>query len=207
MGSFPDAAECANRALTFALGEKERKALLAELGDDARLYAQSIAAIALWHAGDEARSRRLYQDTVVEVRRIESPYVRAVTIFLANILLDYVGDCKLVAEGADELVKLSLEFGMSWWLGAGLMRRGYARCQLTGGRDGLADLEEGYRLWQEGAAGGVPYWNYLSAKLHVCLRDYAAASELITNGLDHADRVDEPRAGRRSCIGCARRSC
>ncbi len=189
MGDFEAGLRRAEQVIQAQVTDGEVHAIALELGDDPVLLSKAMAAVAEWHLGRPGKGTIHYQECLSCARTHRNPYVSALGVFLAGILSDYMDDCERIGACGEELIELSHKHGMLWWLGAGLMRRGYALA--SRGEDGLSDFTEGYGLWKEGATGGVPYWNSLEAKIRISRGEHERANELVLQGIDAANITHE----------------
>ncbi|MDQ2090943.1 ATP-binding protein [Marimonas arenosa] len=155
--------------------------------------AVACAAYAGWAAalmGDSAAAR-IHLTTSEEIRDLrENPFAAATHAGLCADLLIFDGDAAGALAVADDAIRISRDHRFPFWLGSGLVERGWALGQLGRAEDGLAEIEQGIAIF-EATGAGVQLANWYGLKAETLLR---------------AERFDDALAAARHALACAERT-
>jgi predicted ATPase len=104
--------------------------------------------MAAWHLGLVDLARRRASETLALGRRLEKAYDLAYAHALATFVHIYLGEPGQVLAIAEPLIELARTQHFPFYLGLGLMNRGWARAALGRHAEGIAELREGFDVYR-----------------------------------------------------------
>ncbi|MEZ5716312.1 MAG: hypothetical protein R3D85_14835 [Paracoccaceae bacterium] len=148
--------------------------------------AVACAAYAGWATalmGDTQAAQR-HLETSEWLRDLRpNPFAAAIHAGLGADLLIFAGDAPGALALADEAIRISREHNFPFWLGTGLVERGWALAQLGDSRAGVAAATEGIAIF-EATGAGVQLANWYGFLAEALLADGRC-----DDGLAAADRA------------------
>lgn len=163
--------------------------------------AVACAAYASWtHSlrGDCEQTLRLYETSRDLSRVFENPFAEAIHNGLCAEPFFFLGDVDRCLACASHAVDISRDHGFVFWLGTGLVLRGWALSQQGQLDDAFEATQEGIEMF-EGAGAGVQLanWYGLKAEVELAAGRYAAGLKTAQHALTCAevaeDRYFSPR--------------
>jgi class 3 adenylate cyclase/tetratricopeptide (TPR) repeat protein len=110
-----------------------------DLGINARAY----AGMCYWMRGQPDRGLATAEEAVAIARSVDQPLSLANALFWLLALHQQRREYAATKEYAEETIALSEKLGFPLYLGVGRAWRGWARVQLGGGSDAIAELKQG----------------------------------------------------------------
>lgn len=198
LGEFTLAQEHSARGIAL-YDFKQHHALVSHYGQDPGIVCFIYSALALWVLGypDQALDRA---NQALTLARASNPNQLAATLFLAAMLYQFCRDNRSAQEYAKEAVNLSTEQRFPLWLAGGKITLGWAMTELHaevggqgyGGKEGLAQIEEGLAIWR--SAGGeliVSYFLAVLAEAHRKVGQIKAGLMRLAEALELVNKTGE----------------
>jgi adenylate cyclase len=132
-------------------------------GQDPGVACRAFGAVALWLLGYPDQAVRRSHEAVALGRGLGQPNTLALALHFAAMLQQYRREVSAVRGSAEITTGIATEHGFSFWLGGGLVLRGWALAEQGAWASGIAQLRQGLTSWM--AAGGVTYGTYFLALL------------------------------------------
>jgi predicted ATPase len=163
-------------------------------GQDPGVACLAFGSVALWLLGYPDQAVRRSRQSVALSEELGQPSTLVLALHFAAMLQQYRRDVPAVRENAEAAMAIATEHGFSFWLGGGLVMRGWAMAEQGTWASGIAQLRRGLTMWM--AAGSETYRTYFLALLAEAL----GREGRIEEGLDVlADALDVMR-GTEECF-------
>lgn len=117
-------------------------------GYDTAMACHSYGSVALWHLGypDQAVAHMERASAIAEA--LKHPMTTAFAAIMGAWLYRLMGDFSQAMREGDLAVESSTEFGLPFFLGFGLMTRGWTLVGMGQVDAGIADMEEGMKVYK-----------------------------------------------------------
>jgi predicted ATPase len=119
--------------------------------------------VALWLLGYPDQAVQRSREAVALGEELGQPSTLALALFFTAMLRQYRREVPAVQESAEATTVIATEHGFSFWLGGGLVMRGWALAEQRTSVIGIAQLRQGLTTWM--AAGSETYRTYFLALL------------------------------------------
>jgi predicted ATPase len=155
------------------------------IGPHPGVVARVVSGLLLWQVGFPDRGRLRAERSIEVADALGHPYSRAYARFHASLVALWQQDLTLVAERADELLRLAEDHDYPIWRALASIQRGTAWIGAGRPDHGLAEVEQGFALYR-GLATPPVFWGGLLA--------IRATGCLLAGELDAAWRYTEQAA-------------
>jgi len=179
-GRYEEALPAFDRALShYDLGHarEQNLALIERYGFESYVHAPMFRAWTLLFTGRVADSERDVALVLDLAERCQHAYTKCSALGFLSPMAHDRGDVALASRYSDELIQMSQQHGFVYWLGSGLIVKGWTLAMQGAVPDGLGLLEQGLEIFKLLGAR-LTYAYYLSYRVEALLI---------------ADRVDEAR--------------
>ncbi len=170
--------------------------------------ATSCAAYAAWTAsmlGYSEEAENYFQQSHDLAQLFKNPFAQAIHYALCTEYFFFEGDVKRCLEIAEHAVSISRKHNFNFWLGTGLVMKGWAYGQL-GESDKACDVvEEGIKVFEATGAGvQLANWYGLQAETQLALGQYSEGLNSVVTALEFAERTEDNYfTPRLNCIAAA----
>ena len=128
-------------------------------GQDLRVLGLTYDAMTLWVLGYPEHALERSQQALHLAEEVAQPWTQAMALGYAALVHVLRGDRQAALEKASATIQLATEQGISPWVGRGMMLRGWAIAAQGQEVEGVAQMQEGYSIWQaNGQELGNPFW-------------------------------------------------
>lgn len=122
----------------------------------------------------------------------ENPFAQAIHYALCSEPYMFMGDAAPCLEFADQAVAISRTHGFDFWLGTGLVMRGWALSQSGQHEASLAAFDEGIAVFEAtGAKVQLANWYGLKAEAHLAAEDVEPGLAAARHALECAQRAED----------------
>jgi class 3 adenylate cyclase/tetratricopeptide (TPR) repeat protein len=143
------------------------------------------SAWAHWESGDAQEARSRIGRVIELARALQHRFSLAEAFCFAASVHMFCGDHGLALQHADSAAAICEEDGFTVWLAHARIMRGHAWAHLGDVQAGIAEMEQGYRLWiSTGAAVTRPFYLALQAETRLLDHQPAAAETMLREALD-----------------------
>lgn len=153
--------------------------------------AVSCACYAAWSAHSDL-ARQFYETSQRLTQVLKNPFALAIHYSLSAEYLMFEGDideCLLIA---DQAVSTSREHHFNFWLGTGLMMRGWALGQRDEFEQAFEAIDEGITVFESTGAGvQLANWYGLKAETQLAAGNWKAGLASVETALGHADLTED----------------
>ena len=132
-------------------------------GQDPGVACLAFGAVALWLLGYPDQAVQRSREAVSLGEELCQPSTLALALHFAAMLRQYRREPPAVQDNAEVSTAIANEHRFSFWLGGGLVLRGWAMAEQGERASGMADLRQGLATWK--AAACVTYRTYFLALL------------------------------------------
>jgi predicted ATPase len=155
---------------------------------DAGAACRAALAQASWYSGDFHRARQLIKEAISSGRELGPPpstaYVLSVKIYIEG----HRNDLKSVVADAENLLKISQQHGMDFYVAISRIYLSWARGGLGDARSGADELRSSLDTYAtQGNRLGTPFFLGCLAELEAAAEDHERALALIDEGLTMAN--------------------
>ena len=154
---------------------------------DTRAACWASLAQASWYAGDLHRARQLIEQAIGPGRELPASiaaYALSVKIYIQG----HRNDLESVVDDAENLLKISQQHGMDFYVAISRIYLSWARGRLGDARGGADELRSSLDTYAtQGNRLGTPYFLGCLAELEAAAGDHERALALIDEGLAMAD--------------------
>jgi predicted ATPase/class 3 adenylate cyclase len=155
------------------------------LGSDPGVVCLSVSALFLWVQGFPDRALERANSAVALAGRLKHPYSLAYALFHASMLHLWRREGELVRERAQAALDIAEEHGFQVWRAVATAMRGAALAALGQAGEGLAQVQQGIRLYQ-GLNTPPVFWTellYLQAEAHGRVGQYEEGLAVLETAL------------------------
>ncbi len=119
------------------------------MGQDPGVASLAFLAWVLWHLGYPDQALQRSQESITRAREIAHPYSLAFALHFGTSVHRFRREGALAQIQAEGVVTLASEQGFPYFHAAGVYLRGWALAEQGRMEEGIADMLEGKRIWQE----------------------------------------------------------
>jgi len=161
-------------------------------GYDTGMACHTYGAIALWNLGYEREALENFAQAEEIGRRLAHPLTTAFVGIMGAWLHRLRGDMAAALVQGELAVSTSTEHGLPFFLGFGLITRGWAKAGLGQIDAGIADIQEGMRVYQEtGSRLGNSLWMGCLAEAYGAAGRNKEALETLEEALRFVEETGE----------------
>lgn len=150
LGAFADARAHLERAVDIydprVHGPENAQGVV---GQDPGVASLAFLAWMLWHLGYPDQALQRSQEAIALARQIAHPYSLVFALHFGTSVHRFRREGALAQTQAEGVVALASEQGFPYFHAAGTYLRGWALAEQGQVEDGIADMLEGQRIWQE----------------------------------------------------------
>ncbi len=182
---------------SIALYDLQRDRSLAfRYGHDPSVMCRGYAAHTLWWLGYPSQALQRNREMLTIAQELVHPFSLAYALNSASGHHQLHRDVQAAQERAEAGMALSREQGFPYWLGIGMIRRGWALAVQGQGAEGVQQIQQGIAAWRAtGADVNRPWWLALLAeacgKAGKTEEGLTAVAEALTAVHARANRVCE----------------
>ncbi len=163
LGAFADARAHLERAVDMydpsVHGPENAQGMM---GQDLGVTSLAVLAWMLWHLGYPDQALQRSQEAIALAREIAHPYSLGFALHFGTSVRRFRREGALAQTQAEGMVALTSEQGFPYFQAAGTYLRGWALAEQGRVEEGIADMLEGRRIWQE---SGIRQFGQISLPL------------------------------------------
>ncbi len=161
-------------------------------GYDTGMACHSYGAVALWHLGHTDQALQHLQKCNAIARELAHPMTSAFAGIMAAWLHRLRGEMADAQREAEYAVAVSKEHGLPFFLGFGMITRGWALAALGRVEEAITEILEGLEIYRAtGSELGVSLWLGCLAEAYARAGRSYEALEVLDQALDFAARTGE----------------
>ena len=119
------------------------------IGQDPGVSSLAFLAWMLWHLGYPDQALQRSQEAITRAREMSHPYSLVFALHFGTAVYRFRREGALAQTQAEGVVALASEQGFPYFQAAGTYLRGWALAEQGHVEEGIADMLEGQRIWQE----------------------------------------------------------
>lgn len=150
LGAFADARAHLERAVDIydpsVHGPENAQGMM---GQDPGVTSLAVLAWMLWHLGYPDQALQRSQEAIALAREISHPYSLGFALHFGTAVYRFRREGALAQTQAEGAVSLASEQGFPYFHAAGTYLRGWALAEQGHVEEGIAEMLEGQRIWQE----------------------------------------------------------
>ena len=163
-------------------------------GQDPGVCCHAYTALTLWLRGFPDQGLHESHAALALAKDVAHPLSVAFALAFVNFLHFFRREMPLVQMGAESLITLAAEQGLTHWRAIGMMFQGWARATQDQGDAGLQQLCQGLAAWQATEAkGGGPYYLAMLAEVYTQDGQAEAGLGVLAEALALVNAGDERR--------------
>ena len=148
-------------------------------GQNPKVSCLAFGAVALWLLGYPDQAMQYSREAIGLGGMLAQPNTLALSLYFGAMLRQYLCEGQAVEACGEAVTAVAAEHGLSFWLAAGAVMRGWGLAQQQGtGAAGIAHLRKGLIDWA--ATGGGTYRTYHQGLLAEALGQHGQLEEAIS---------------------------
>jgi predicted ATPase len=153
---------------SIALYDRQQdRSLALRYGHDPSVMCRGYAAHTLWWLGYPSQALQRNHEMLTIAQELAHPLSLAYALVSASGHHQLRREAQAVQELAEAGMALSREQGFPYWLGIGMIRRGWALAVQGQGAEGVEQIQQGIAAWQAtGADVNRPWWLAMLAEAY-----------------------------------------
>ena len=152
----------------------------------------SYAAWAMWWLGYPDQALDKSHEALSLAQKLSHPFSQAFSLSFAAWLHQFRRQWQTVRQRAEATFAISTDQAFPFWLGWGMIMRGWALVENGQGEEGIAQMRRGLVDWQAtGSELGLPYFLSLLAEAHLKMGQTDEGFSVIEEALAAANDSDE----------------